>query len=231
MDSRKPIDRWLALGGVAVGIAFYLLPKTPPIIIASSVAIFALLLHLVWNFWWVERSRIRQILSSALLLAGCALLAYICWPHPESLAKFHVIGATVGFNSKLPQQLIANVYIQNDGSDADISATSYGGLAASTSDEKKRRQIIEEVKHNIPTNGDLTFHVLAHEPKWLTVPGPILTDELTKKFALGEMTFYYAGKITVKASRTSALLEYCSFVVGNNLRAILECPAYGAGAH
>lgn len=80
---KKPIDIWLAIGGVVVTILLYLFVKTPAVVIILSVLIFALLIHPVWNFWWVEKSRWRQILFSVLLAALSCLIAYGAWPVNE----------------------------------------------------------------------------------------------------------------------------------------------------
>src|ERR1700737_2492208 len=84
----KPIDRWLALCGIAVGIALYLLPKTPLVIFCSVTAIFLLLMHPLWNFPWIEQYRFRQLMASVVWLASCLLLAYVAWPIKVNLPVF-----------------------------------------------------------------------------------------------------------------------------------------------
>jgi hypothetical protein len=68
----KPIDRWLGIGGIVVGILLFLLPKTPVVVIASLITIFVLLWHPVWNFWWIERSLYRRL--GALLVLAFVLI-------------------------------------------------------------------------------------------------------------------------------------------------------------
>ena len=53
--TNKPIDRWLALGAIVVGIIYFWIPKTPTALVISLVVIFLLLIHPLWNFWWIER--------------------------------------------------------------------------------------------------------------------------------------------------------------------------------
>jgi hypothetical protein len=78
----KPIDTWLQLVGVAVGIFCFLFAKTPLSVTLCAIAIFVLLIHPVWNFWWVENYRGRQIFLTFWLAVGCCLVAYLAWPNP-----------------------------------------------------------------------------------------------------------------------------------------------------
>jgi hypothetical protein len=80
MVTEKPLDRWLAALGIAAGIILYLIPKTPLCIILALTAMFALLIHPVWNFWWVEKSIVRRMLSSLALAAGLVVLGVYTWP-------------------------------------------------------------------------------------------------------------------------------------------------------
>jgi len=58
-EKKKPFDLWLALGSMAVGIIYDWIEKTPVALVISLVAVFILLLHPIWNFWWIEKSRAR----------------------------------------------------------------------------------------------------------------------------------------------------------------------------
>lgn len=80
---QKPIDRWLGLAGIAGGILFFLLPKVPVVILASTVAIFVILVHPAWNFWWVEKSLLRRFAALVCLAVCCIGAAYIAWPTPQ----------------------------------------------------------------------------------------------------------------------------------------------------
>src|SRR5438105_4759348 len=79
----KPIDRWLTLGGVAMAILLFLFAKTSLIVVLCAVALFALLIHPVWNFWWIEKRRVRQFFFTGLLFIGCLLIGYKAWPTNE----------------------------------------------------------------------------------------------------------------------------------------------------
>ena len=76
----KPIDRWLALLGIAMTIAFFLVPKNPLIVVLSLIAIFALLFHPIWNFWWVERSLFRRALALTVVAALLFVFGVFVWP-------------------------------------------------------------------------------------------------------------------------------------------------------
>lgn len=76
----KPIDRWLALVGIAMGIAIFLVPKTPLVIILSLIGMFLALCHPAWNFWWIEESRLRRILALIVLAALHFGFGVFVWP-------------------------------------------------------------------------------------------------------------------------------------------------------
>lgn len=80
-QSRKPIDRWLTLFGVAVGLILYLFPKTTPaLVVFLCLVLFALLVHPAWNFWWIEDKRWRQIVAIIALATFVAWVGHIAWP-------------------------------------------------------------------------------------------------------------------------------------------------------
>lgn len=79
-SSGKPIDIWLACIGIAMGIAFYWIPKNPFTVIASLILIFALLIHPIWNFWWIEEKYYRRILVSLFFVTCLSLFGYSVWP-------------------------------------------------------------------------------------------------------------------------------------------------------
>ena len=79
----KPIDQWLGLGGIAAGIVFYLLPKTPLVVVSSLIIIFALLIHPIRNFWWIEAKLWRKLTATLLFVLALVCLGQSSWP-PES---------------------------------------------------------------------------------------------------------------------------------------------------
>jgi hypothetical protein len=78
----KPIDRWLGIAGIAVGIAFSLLPKTPSVVVICTVIMFGLLVHPLVNFWWIEHTRLRKLTSAFILAMACFFIGYASWPSP-----------------------------------------------------------------------------------------------------------------------------------------------------
>lgn len=58
----------------------FLVPKTPLVIVVLLVAIFALLFHPVWNFWWVERSLKRRVAACLVLIGSLICLGAVSWP-------------------------------------------------------------------------------------------------------------------------------------------------------
>jgi hypothetical protein len=83
--SKKPIDSWLTLVGIAVGIVFSFSAKTPSVIIGGLLLCFVVLAHPIWNFWWVERSLARRI--AVLFIVAIALLGigFGTWPEPSPI--------------------------------------------------------------------------------------------------------------------------------------------------
>jgi len=71
--------------GLAVGIALYLLPKTPGVILICLVLIFLLLALPIWNFWWIEKALWRRALALLALLGFLAFVGRVSWPKPEPL--------------------------------------------------------------------------------------------------------------------------------------------------
>jgi hypothetical protein len=78
--NREPLDIWLALIGIAVGVALFLLPKPPWVIVSGCVLIFGLLLHPAWNAPWIERGKIRRLGAIAFLVAICSGIGFVSWP-------------------------------------------------------------------------------------------------------------------------------------------------------
>jgi len=83
-ETKKPFNLWLTLFSIAVGIVFYLLPKTPFVIIGSLLLIFSLLIHPLWNFWWIEKTLLRRIIACVCFVTALILLGYIVWPLSEA---------------------------------------------------------------------------------------------------------------------------------------------------
>ena len=82
--------------GIAIGIIFFLAPKTPAVIIVCLILIFLLLLHPLWNFWWIERKRGLQFLSICILGVCVAFWGFFIWPTVEITPTAITVSPTVG---------------------------------------------------------------------------------------------------------------------------------------
>src|SRR5580692_10735795 len=80
VKTEKPIDRWLAVGGIAVGIVLFLAPKTTLVIVSLLILVFALMIHPIWHFWWIEKRLWRKLLCTILFVWGLVWFGRISWP-------------------------------------------------------------------------------------------------------------------------------------------------------
>jgi hypothetical protein len=78
----EPVDRWLARGGIAVGVALYLLPKTPAVVVICLALVFGLLFRPLWNFRWIDQRMWRRELGIIGLITVLVLLGKASWPEP-----------------------------------------------------------------------------------------------------------------------------------------------------
>jgi membrane-associated PAP2 superfamily phosphatase len=83
----KPRDLWLTLGSVALGILLYLLAKTPTLVVICVVAIFGLLVHPVWHFWWIEESLARRVGALIILAGVLVFVGEAAWPREGRAAS------------------------------------------------------------------------------------------------------------------------------------------------
>jgi hypothetical protein len=84
----KPVDLWLSIGSLVVGIILYVLPKTPLVIIALLTLAFLLLIHVAWNFWWIEKALWRKTLALVVLALALTGIGYSSWPTaPQQIAE------------------------------------------------------------------------------------------------------------------------------------------------
>jgi|SRR5581483_1348638 len=76
VSGRKPIDTWIALWGFIVTVILFLAPRTPTIVGLCLLALFGLVVHPVWTFWWIEKSltrRVGSILIAWMIIAGMVI--------------------------------------------------------------------------------------------------------------------------------------------------------------
>jgi hypothetical protein len=108
------IDRILTLFGIAVGIVFYLLPKTPGMVVIGCVGIFACLVHPLWNLRWVEDEQLRRAVVVMMLLAACVFVGKVSWPKDgpipvaviEPNYKLEMMGLPIKFGPYTTTRLI-----------------------------------------------------------------------------------------------------------------------------
>jgi hypothetical protein len=79
---KKPIDFWLFIASLVAGIILYVLPKTPLVIIVLLTSSFLVLIHPVWNFWWIEKAIWRRILALGVVALALSGIGYSSWPIP-----------------------------------------------------------------------------------------------------------------------------------------------------
>jgi Na+/melibiose symporter-like transporter len=76
----KPVAMWLGAAAIAIGIIYWLIPeKTLSRVVVSLLAIFVLLVHPVWNFWWIEKKLWSRSLALLVLAVGLSTLGYFTW--------------------------------------------------------------------------------------------------------------------------------------------------------
>lgn len=80
---RKPVDLWLALGSAALGALLFILPRASWSVLVCLTLTFAVLVHPVWNFWWIENSLIRRCFAIVTLACVCISVGYISWPEGQ----------------------------------------------------------------------------------------------------------------------------------------------------
>ena len=80
--NQKLVDRWLGIFGVVVGILFYLLPKTPIIVVVLLVFLAALLFHPIWNFSWIKKSLARRVIALLAMVILLFVIGVFIWPEP-----------------------------------------------------------------------------------------------------------------------------------------------------
>ena|SRR5438477_9275290 len=82
--SPKPIDRWLGMAGIVAGLVTFVAPRTTTFIICLLVLCFLLLIHPVWNFWWIERSFVRRLASLFVVSLTLAFVGLASLPKESS---------------------------------------------------------------------------------------------------------------------------------------------------
>lgn len=80
---QKPIDLYLSLFSIAVGIIMQFLPKTLPVVIACLLVIYGLLVYPIWNFWYIERSLWLRLAALFFLAACLCVFGFMVLPEEK----------------------------------------------------------------------------------------------------------------------------------------------------
>ena len=121
---RNPGDRGLSLGGVAVTIALFLLPKTPPVIVGCLILIALLFLRPVWDLAIIKGSLLSRCTAITALCASLVYFGYSIWPRLVTFPKtvrFTEFGDRYVFrmeNSTEFDAYMATVLLRATGADA-----------------------------------------------------------------------------------------------------------------
>jgi hypothetical protein len=177
-------------------------------------------LHRRWLWLWFA-------LGGAIVAFFWSEIFQWSWTDQSQLARFHTIGAQVSFSSQNHDQLIANIYFQNDSGDADIVVYWSDAVAATTATPNQAviDQLQKSVADVVRQGGGLHFNVRSKEGKWFTVLGPVLSNDQVEKYNKGELTFYFVSTVLINEQGTTRSMDNCSFVTGNNPNAIIQCPS------
>src|SRR5712691_12694070 len=80
---KKPIDAWLQLFGIAMGLGLWLWPNKSPLgVVIAVVVMFLCFIHPLWNFWWIEDELWRRIMCLSILIPLLSAIGYWAWPEP-----------------------------------------------------------------------------------------------------------------------------------------------------
>lgn len=144
----KPVDLWLVLASSAVGILFWLFPKTPITVVLGTVFIFGLLLHPAWNLPWIEDYLGRRVFTIFLLAAVCTVVGYITWPTKEGYMTFKCEVFSGAADIEEGKRFGVNVGIDNLGQSRVFNVSGFSVIEifdnVTVDTDRKARQWFEE---------------------------------------------------------------------------------------
>jgi hypothetical protein len=170
---------------------------------------------------------ITKIVGFAITVLGMVMIQYLV-RLPE--AMFHIVAVQGVLNIQNPNQLLANVYIQNDAGDAEVVNYAANSLVTNTTglpddDDKNISELWKDVEKNEKAGGGNVFSIPAKETRWFTDPSVILPDEQVRLYKKGWGKFYFVGDLIIKENKATNTLSYCAYVIGDNPAAVIECSA------
>lgn len=154
-------------------------------------------------------------------------------PHTDTTPLLHVTGMQVAFNRSNTNQIVANIFIQNDGDDMELSSYNSNSLAVNTTpedDSKHLQALWGEADALRKAKSASEFAVPAKEARWFTNFGVTYSKDQIDEFNQGKGTFYFLGYIVARHGTATKTLSYCGYVTGIDLNAIVECPSKGESA-
>jgi hypothetical protein len=120
----------------------------------------------------------------------------------------------------------ANVFFQNIGGPGQIVGYSYGAIALATTEPVEVKKDLDKMLKGLVSQDkkDETnvFSLRPQDRRWLTVVGPVPSEEQAEGLKSGKYAFYFSGVVVVHGGPTN--YDFCSFVEGNKPDVILQCP-------
>ena len=216
------------LGGMGFQMSGYSTTGTVLFWLALPWAVMAIWLTadaLIAKRW----TRIATEIVSVSVVAG--IMWVVMYEMTPPAAVFHISGMQVAFNRQNANQLIANIYIQNDGGDFELSTYNANSLATDTTPEEDTKHLddrwkaLDELKRK---GGAPEFKVLSKEQRWFTNFGATYTNEQIALFSEGKAKFYFLGYIEAREGAVTKTISYCGYVTGVDLDSIVQCPPSSA---
>jgi hypothetical protein len=209
--------------GAAVAIVLALVNKTPLGISILLLILGALLIYPVLHF---IKGRAGRILAFIALSIGTTLFGYGIWPDSSIGSPMHVTSMEVDFAIQYPDELGANIRIQND-TNLDLQAR--GRYLTSIDPKPESGELMDrraaEIRSSVGEPDDTSTKILipAHEGVWFSNSSVDLSSDQKAAYRRGDAVFYFAGQITITSPAGQAPLKYCGYKLGND-PSIFKCP-------
>jgi hypothetical protein len=169
--------------------------------------------------------KVAKVLGALILGLIMAGIQYLVRP---PAAMFHMVAVQGVLNSQNPNQLLANIYVQNDAGDADVINYGANSLVTNSAglpsdDGKAFSELWEDVDKDEGAGGGTVNEIGAKENFWFTNPSVILPDEQVRLYKKGWGKFYFVGDLIIKEQNVTKTLSYCAYVIGDNPTAVIRC--------
>jgi hypothetical protein len=152
------------------------------LILAISIAGVSLINIALRRFKVAPDLNIPLIVSAIitmLVIASFAMWGFWLFRTDESqFARFHIVSTEVAFSRQNPNQLIANIYFQNDAGDADVVVYGATGLATQPADQAAIDQLRKAVADLVKEGNGIHFKIISKELNGLLLR--VLSCPLTK---------------------------------------------------